>query len=217
MSGMPRPERHSADGLLDVARELVLRNGVRAVTVDRIVNASGAPKGSIYHRFSTVDDLLAAMWLRAVRRSQSQFLGALDDVDRDPFEVAVAAGLAICEFARCEHADARLLAAVRREDLVARTANADLLAELAAINTPLVVGLAGLARRLFGSATKQTVEWTTCAVVDLPQGAIRRHLVGGTPIPDSALAQLRAAIPAALRASGARELIEEVRDDDRSH
>jgi hypothetical protein len=33
----------------------------------------------------------------------------------------------------------------------------------------------------------------------LPQGAIRRHLVGGTPIPDSVPAQLRAAIPAALR------------------
>jgi AcrR family transcriptional regulator len=48
-----------------------------AVTVDRIIDSSGAPKGSIYHRFSTVDDLLAAMWIRAVRRSQAAFLAEL--------------------------------------------------------------------------------------------------------------------------------------------
>jgi hypothetical protein len=78
-----------------------------------------------------------------------------------------------------------------------------LLTELAEINEPLRTGVAALARRLYGRVTKETIEWTTCAVIDLPQGAIRRHLVAGTRIPDSVPAQLRAAIPTALRDRGA--------------
>jgi hypothetical protein len=42
--------------------------------------------------------------------------------------------------------DARLLAALRREDLVAATVDTKLLAELNAINEPLRKGLAALAR-----------------------------------------------------------------------
>ena len=87
------------DKILDVSRDLVLSEGARSVTVDRIVTASGAPKGSVYHRFSSVNDLLATMWLRGVRRSQARFLEPLD-ADADPMPSAVAAGLAIHDFAK---------------------------------------------------------------------------------------------------------------------
>ena len=133
---VPRPSLHSTDGLLDVARELVVRDGARFVKLDRIVAASGAPKGSIYHRFPTVDHLLAAMWLRAVRRSQAEFLDELH-AEGDPVQVGVRAGLAIYEFAQREPADARLLAALRREDIVETVADATLIAQLADINEPL--------------------------------------------------------------------------------
>jgi AcrR family transcriptional regulator len=199
---VPRSPRHSVDTFLDVARELVLSDGARAVKLDRIVSASGAPKGSIYHRFSTVDDLLAAMWIRAVRRSQAEFLEKLR-AEGDPVEVAVEAGLAVCEFARREPADARLLAALRREDLVTTVVDAKLVTELTEINEPPQAALITLARRLFDRATRASVEWTAFAVIDLPQGAIRRHLTSGARIPDSVPAQLSAAIRAALRERGA--------------
>jgi AcrR family transcriptional regulator len=86
------------------------------VTVECIVAASVAPKKQLYHRFSAVDDLLAAMWLRAVRQSQDRFLQQLT-ASGDAVEAAVAAGLALHDFATQEPADARLLAALRREDL----------------------------------------------------------------------------------------------------
>ncbi|WP_284227273.1 TetR/AcrR family transcriptional regulator [Mycobacterium antarcticum] len=195
---MPRPALHSTDGLLDVAREMVLTDGARSVRIDRIVSASGAPKGSIYHRFPTVDDLLAAMWVRAVRRSQAEFLEALRG-EEDPVQDAVAAGLAIFDFARRNRPDARLLASLRGEDLVATTADATMVTELNEINKPLKAGLGALACRLYGRATRTTVEWTTCAVVDLPMGAMRRHLIMGRPVPTSVRSQLESAIPAALR------------------
>jgi AcrR family transcriptional regulator len=194
---MPRPERHSVDEILDVSRELVLRDGARGVTVDRIVAISGAPKGSLYYRFSTVDDLLATMWLRAVRRSQARFLEPLS-AGGDPIEAAVAAGLAVHDFASEEPADARLLAALRLEDLVAEVTDPALAVALKHVNDRLRAALTALARRLYGRATRDTVERTTCAAVDLPQGAIRRHLVDGVAVPACVRSQLSAAIRAAL-------------------
>lgn len=185
------------DMLLDVSRDLVLLEGARGVTVDRIVAASGAPKGSLYHRFSTVDNLLAAMWLRAVRRSQDRFLQQLT-ASGDAVEAAVAAGLAIHDFANEWPADARLLAALRREDLVGQVTEAALIVGLQEVNDRLHAALTALARRLYGRATRDTLERTTCAVVDLPMGAIRRHLVAGVAVPASVRPQLTAAIRAAL-------------------
>jgi AcrR family transcriptional regulator len=195
---VPRPQRHPVEKILDVSRDLVLSDGARAVTVDRIVAVSGAPKGSVYHRFSTVNDLLATMWLRGVRRSQARFLEALNG-GGNPIEAAVAAGLAIHDFATEEPADARLLAALRREDLVGEVTDPALVAALKDVNSQLRLAVTALARRLYGRATRDAVERTTCAVIDLPQGAIRRHLVQGVPVPRAVRPQLAAAIRAALQ------------------
>lgn len=195
---MARPQLHSADRILDAARELVLERGARAATVDGIVATSGAPKGSIYHRFGTLDDLLAAMWLRAVRRSQETFVGALGA--DDPVEAAVAAGLALHDFARSDPADARLLASVRREDLLGSVTDPALARSLQDLNAPLGRAVVDLARRLYGRASRSAVERTTCAAIDLPQGAIRRHLISGSRLPRGLRRQLEAAIRAALAA-----------------
>ena len=71
---MGRPQLHSEDAILDAARTLVLEVGARSATVTAVAETSGVPKGSIYHRFASLDDLLAEMWIRAVRRSQGPFL-----------------------------------------------------------------------------------------------------------------------------------------------
>jgi len=197
MAFVPRPTRHSVDKILDVSRDIVLGDGARGVTIDRIVAASGAPKGSVYHRFSTVNDLLGSMWLRGVRRSQASFLEPLG-ADDDPVEAAVAAGLAIHDFAQQKPADARLLAALRREDLVGEVTDPALAAALSEVNNQLRAALTALARRLYGRASRDAVERTTCAVVDLPQGAVRRHLVNGVAAPGNVRSQLAAAIRAAL-------------------
>jgi AcrR family transcriptional regulator len=194
---VPRPERHPIDKILDASRDLVVSEGARSVTVDRIVTVSGAPKGSVYHRFSSVNDLLATMWLRGVRRSQTRFLEPLS-VGGDPMPAAVAAGLAIHDFAKENPADARLLAALRREDLVGEVSDPALVAELQQANDQLRAAVSALARRLYGRASRDAIERTTCGVIDLPQGAIRRHLIQGVDVPRGVRSQLIAAIPAAL-------------------
>lgn len=193
---MARPQLHSEDTILDAARTLVLDGGARSTTLNAIAEASGAPKGSIYHRFASLNDLLAELWIRAVRRSQGDFIEALSKPDA--MTAAVAAALSLHDFAEREPADARLLASLRREDLVERVSARRLQSELDDLNRPLEAALAGLARRLYGRATAGTVERTLTAVVDLPMGAIRRHLIAETPLPSSLRGQLEAAVRAAL-------------------
>lgn len=200
--GRGRPQVHSEETILDAARDLVLRAGARAVTLNAIVEVSGAPKGSIYHRFASVHELLAAMWIRAVKRSQDEFIEAL--AEPDPIEAAIAGALSIHDFARRHPADARLLASLRREDLIEKVSTPRLRGELARLNRPLQEAITELARRLFGEATDDKLEQTALAVADLPLGATRRHLIAGTPLPPQLRGQLEAAVHAALLHAGPR-------------
>jgi AcrR family transcriptional regulator len=172
----------------------------RAATLNAIAEASGAPKGSIYHRFASLNDLLGELWIRAVRRSQGEFIEALGLPDA--MTAAVAAALSLYDFAERQPADAHLLASLRREDLVESVDNPRLRSELAELNRPLETAITALARRLYGRATRGSIERTLTAVVDLPIGAIRRHLIAGSPFPPTLRGQLEAAVRAALRQAG---------------
>ena len=200
---MGRPQLYSEQAILDAARSLVLDGGARAATLNAIAQASGAPKGSIYHRFASLNELLAVMWIRAVRRSQQAFIAALEEPDA--MSAAIAAALSLHDFAQREPADARLLASLRREDLIDNVDTPQLKGELAALNQPLQDALAELARRLFKEAAPDARERTACAVIDLPIGAIRRHLIAAAPLPNTLRPQLSAAVRAALLEAGAAE------------
>ena len=166
-----------------MSRDLVLRDGARGVTVDRIVAASGAPKGSIYHRFSTVNDLLAAMWLRGVRRSQARFLEPLG-VGGDP-EAPPPAWPSTTSHGRSPPTPGSLL---RREDLVGAVLDATLAADLQRVNDQLHAALTALARRLYGRATRDAVErtmlrWSISRRGDPPPPDQRNFRAGQRPVP----------------------------------
>jgi AcrR family transcriptional regulator len=194
---MTRQTQHLAEDILDAARGLVLDRGVQAATVDAIVRQSRAPVGSLYHRFGSRDRLMAELWLRAVRRSQATFLAAAAHADAE--QAAVDAALSIYDFVRQYPADARLLASFRREDLLRDARSPRLIRELKELNRPLEDAVTSLARRLFGKATRRTAEQTVLAVIDIPMGAIRRHLLAGSDVPSWLRDQLEAAVRAVLR------------------
>jgi AcrR family transcriptional regulator len=175
---------------------VVLERGARSTTVGAIADASGAPKGSIYHRFASREDLLAAMWIRAARRSQSAFIEALED--QPALAAALAAALSLHDFAERHPGDARLLASLRHEDVLQSAGSPRLRRQLAELNRPLEAALVELARRLFGRATRDNIERTVCALVDLPIGATRRHLIAGSPLPRTLRRQLEATVRTAL-------------------
>ena len=182
--------------MLDVARDLLLEGGAHGATVEAISRASGAPTGSIYHRFGSRDELVTRLWMRAVRRSQAAFLEALDV--GDPAAAAVRAGLSIFDFCRAEARDARLLVTFRYEDLVrAAPAEGALADELCELNRPVEAAVADLARALYGRASRAALDRVLLVVFDLPYGAVRRHLIAGAEPPE----QLRTALARALEAA----------------
>ncbi len=176
---MVRRRLHSDDAILDAARDLLVRGGPNAATTGAISALSGAPTGSLYHRYGSRTRLFAEVWLRTVRRFQAGLLAAAADgagIDR----VLAAADWSV-EFAVRHPEDARLLLQASKAQLLA---DAELPPEtrqaLADLNKPVADLLHQLATDVFGTAAAQKVDLVTIAVVDVPYAIVRRHLQQGT-------------------------------------
>jgi AcrR family transcriptional regulator len=175
-----RPAKFTAEQMLDAAADVVAEAGAGAATVAAVAARLGAPAGSIYHRFESRDLLLAKLWARTVHRAQAGFVEAL----RAPYirDAAHGAAVHIPRWARTHLDEARVLVLHRREDLLARWP-AELGAELVTLNDGVRRALEEFARRQFGHATKSNVELVTFALVDIPYGGVRRHLLAGVAPP----------------------------------
>src|ERR1700761_2797504 len=112
---MAPPRKHGTDVILDAARALVLDGGPRAASVAAIAQASGAPAGTLYHRFGNRNGILAAAWLRALERFQARAMAA--DADTPP-EPPITMAVPAIGFARQLPEDARLLLTIRPSDLL---------------------------------------------------------------------------------------------------
>ncbi len=190
---MAPPRKHDTDVILDAARTLVLRDGPRAVGVTAIATASGAPVGTLYHRFGNRDGLLAALWLRAIERFHRMAMAAADAPD--PIDAALGMATATITFTRTYPDDARLLLHLRMSDLLDATPAAELREQLEVRNAPVFGALRTISTRLFGSAGPRELDAVTRAVVDLPAAVLRRHAVD---LPDWLDADLTAAARALL-------------------
>ncbi|OCB29830.1 TetR family transcriptional regulator [Mycobacterium malmoense] len=169
---MAPPRKHETDVILDAARALVLAGGPRAASVAAIAKASGAPAGTLYHRFGNRDGILTAAWLRALERFQARALAAGGET---PTDTAVAMAVSAVGFARELPDDARLLLTIRPGDLLDDEPDAAFRETLAAMNAPLTERIAALARQLYGNSRPRSVDAVARAVSDLPYAVVRRH------------------------------------------
>jgi AcrR family transcriptional regulator len=193
LADVGRPQLYPADAILDGARAVVVEKGVRAATVGAIARASRAPTGSIYHRFGSVQEVLARMWIRAVRRSQE--VSVLSVTETDPVEAVVAAALGTYDFCTRHPDDARLLSLFRREDFLAAGLPAELRSEVESINDAALEAAKEAARLIFGRR-RCGVDLVLAAGVDLPYGLARPYLEAGRKPPPAR----RERIPHAARA-----------------
>ncbi len=168
---MPRPLLHVPDRTLDATRSVVLREGVRGATIAAIAGESGQSVGSLYHAFGSRDAILAATWRRAVERSHEAWLaGSRTD---DPVDRGVAMALGLITFARTDTEDARLLTAVRAEDLMSDPE------DLKEVNALVTRALAVLAKDLSG---RDAALRAHLATVEIPYGVLRLRLRDEQPL-----------------------------------
>ena len=200
---MGRPILHDVSTLVLAAQSLAAAGTAADVTIAAVARASGAPIGSIYHRFASRDDLLAESWLDAVSAFQAGFIAALQQPDGPP---GLTAALYTTAWARTDVVRARLLVLNRAREFGserwsepqrgrARRLAADLEAHLTAFCERHLGGSGGKIRRL-----------VTFALLDLPYAAVRRYLAVGIPPPaevdDYLASAVLALLPVAIETSG---------------
>jgi AcrR family transcriptional regulator len=166
------PRKHETDVILDAARALVLDGGPRSASVAAIAHASGAPAGTLYHRFGNRNGVLTAAWLRALERFQARAMAA--DAD-NALECAVTMAVAAIGFAREFPQDARLLLMIRPSDLLDGEPDAEFQDALSERNAPLLQRVRSFAQQLYGSSDPRCVDAVARAIADLPYAVVRRH------------------------------------------
>ncbi|MHA7649690.1 TetR family transcriptional regulator [Mycobacterium sp. ML4] len=198
---MAPPRKHETDVILDATRTLVLTAGPRAASVAAIAKASGAPAGTLYHRFGNRDGVVIATWLRALDRFQQRALAAAGGTAADR---ATAMAVAAIGFARELPDDARLLLTIRPGDLVDRQSDGAFRETLAAMNAPLAQRVRELAQQLYGSDGPRALDAVYRAVSDLPYAVVRRHAYDD-PLPAWLEHDVAAAARAVLHSYGEKE------------
>lgn len=177
MSRDTRRRRHSDEEILAAVRELLLEGGPRHVTTAAVSARSGAPTGSLYHRFGSRSVMIAELWVRTIRRFHA-FVFAATDAAEPGLPRALALARSVIDFSARFPADARLLLVASREEL-GRDPElpAELVEELRTLNAPVGELARQLCRELYGRVSPAGVERVLLAVVGLPYTAVRGRLL----------------------------------------
>lgn len=185
---MGRPATHSDQKFIDAAIGLFAAGGARAVTMMAVARSVGAPSGSIYHRFPDRPALLAAVWLRTVRRFQEAYREVLGP-DPTPGD-AVEATAWVVDWCRANLPEAMVLQAGSRTFDRGDWPD-EPLAELADLDAATQRTITSTVRAV-AAHTGRPRDQVAFAVLDLPLAAVRRHLVAGEPPPPQTTRLVRA-------------------------
>ncbi|WP_063061462.1 TetR/AcrR family transcriptional regulator [Nocardia sienata] len=185
----------SVDALLDAAREVVLQRGPRGATITTIAARAGAPVGSIYHRFDSVDELLAQVWLRAVRRTHTVWPQTLPS-DPPAMDVIVELALALFDHCVADPHDALLLDRMPREDVMNLRLPAETLDQIRDAEQTTNYVMVELAKALLGRTRRDDLDLLVLAIVDMPFSFAKRYLQQGQRPPRAR----RSHLPDAVRA-----------------
>lgn len=172
---MGRAAKYSDQQILDAALELVAEDGAHAANVVAIAKRLGAPSGSIYHRFTSRDLILATLWIRTVKRFQAGFLDAL--AQHDTRHAARLAVMHVLGWTDAHRSEARILAMYRRKDLIALRPD-DLGEDLSSLNDGVKDAVKMFARSHFGVADAETLGRVQLGLIEIPYAAVRQTLRG---------------------------------------
>ena len=179
--------------ILDVDR-LLAEVGAEVVetgsfTIQKLTTATGVSTGSIYHRFSSREGLLAEVWIDALRSFQTHFQTALGGEGLQAIEDAA---LVTPRFCRSHPYSARVLACCRSTEFIGAGSPKTALAEIQKLNDAGEVALRRFARKI-----ERPLLACRLALVAYPLAAVRLYLPK-TPVPVHIDAEIMKAARATL-------------------
>ncbi len=176
---MGRPRRYDEAQILEGAKHISAENGPQKLTIAAVAARAGVPVGSIYHRYASRDEILAAVWLDFIEEFQERWLAELEAED------AMRAGLAAVRFAygwvRRHPREARLMLLHRREDFGSAGWPASYRRRAEGLARRASAGLSRYASQLSGRAGAAELRHVRFALVDLPTAALKRDVEAGVP------------------------------------
>ncbi|MDO4888391.1 MAG: TetR/AcrR family transcriptional regulator [Actinomycetaceae bacterium] len=191
---MPRPTKFTVDDLLDGALAALVEHG-RGASVAQVSASVGAPTGSIYHRFTSRDELFARLWLRSIRRFHSAMFAGGEG--RDARQALVDNAAHVVSYTREHPREALAMTLWRQRDLALRGPQA-VREEAAAINDEYLAAIHELVEACYGRATPRRMELASLACAEMPYGLVRPYVYEGAVAPrwleDVARASARAVL-----------------------
>jgi AcrR family transcriptional regulator len=174
---MGRPARYLGADIVAGAREISVDLGPRNLTVAAVAQRTGVPIGSIYHRYASRDEILAAVWLDLVEEFQARFLAALEA--DDAVEAGLAAVRGVVAWVRRHPREARLLLLHRREDFAAERWPASYRRRAEELASRAAASMSRYAARLTGRSGSAELRRVRFALVDLPTATLKRDIEEG--------------------------------------
>jgi len=174
---MGRPSRYAEADIIAGATYVSSEIGPQKLTIAAVAERAGVPVGSIYHRYASRDEILAAVWLDFIEEFQEHWLAELEAED------AVRAGLAAVRFGfgwvRRRPREARLMLLHRREDFASEHWPASYRRRAERLAQRAGAGLLRYASRLTGRAGAAELGHVRFALVDVPSAALKRDVEAG--------------------------------------
>jgi len=167
---MGRKAHFTNEQFYTAAMNRVAEHGPEAVTVASIAEEIGAPVGSVYHRFSSREMIMAGLWLGIAESFQKGFLEILDVVD------CIQASLYTLQWVRANPVESKILLLYRREELIGGEWPEPVRDRAEALEQKLRCGLTVFVKQYFGRYSPNNMQRTVFAFIDVPLASVRRHL-----------------------------------------
>lgn len=176
---MGRRAQYRSEEIIRATLEIIGSQGPAGVSIPAIIKMLGCSVGSIYHRYRSLQHILAETWLNIVASFQNGFLECLENRDA---EGGLQAALYTPRWSRGHLLEARVLLCYRREDLVSDEWPEEVRERAGKLGEELISGLHDYVNRRYGEPTRRNIALIRFALIDIPTAAVRPYLERGERI-----------------------------------
>ncbi len=173
---MARIAQFSEEQILEAALDVVVNVGPRDATLAAVSTASGAPIGSIYHRFKSKEALMGRLWIETAEAFLTDYVGACQHGPG-------AAASEVVQWTSRTGPRAKILLLHPSEAFVAEPTKSPLRNRFREHRALLQSVLHQNTKAWLGSNSIKKQNAVRLATVEMPMGAVRQRLSQGEEIP----------------------------------